>query len=373
VKGFVALAVVTGGIVYLQFLLAHRVWRRTKGIPSLIIDSDYVRLEEYLAHSFRARIETWRRARDAHATAYGSRRTADQPERVRFIDGIDLPAGAIAMDVLVVDGDLTCGERSELHREVFVRGRATIAGESRLQAIAADRELTLGSGATVARWADAEGTLVLGTAAHVEGRATSRTEIRMHRGSAARSVYAPSVSTAAAGDEAESASGPERRPSLPVDSELAPERRGGEVFHAGSLRELSADCWIYDGHLRLQRPVRLKSDLIVRGDFEVPAGSILEGSVKARGSLRVGAHSRCRGNLVAGGAVTLENGTSFEGIIYAGGTIRLASGVRGVANRHAVAVYAGETVLLAPNVILQGKAAAGVAVIAEGPRVGAVA
>ena len=56
---FILFAILFAGLLYLQFYLAHRQWRKIKGHQTSEIDVGYVRMEDFLAQSFRRKVKEW--------------------------------------------------------------------------------------------------------------------------------------------------------------------------------------------------------------------------------------------------------------------------------------------------------------------------
>ena len=56
---FIVFAIIFAGLLYLQFYLAHRQWKKIKGKQTSEIDVGYVRMEDYLAQSFRRKVKEW--------------------------------------------------------------------------------------------------------------------------------------------------------------------------------------------------------------------------------------------------------------------------------------------------------------------------
>jgi hypothetical protein len=365
---FLVFSGLVGLVVYLHFLLAHKEWKRSKGSQSSEIDPDYVRKEDFLAQSFRAKVSEWlERAASMRRGPDGCLMDTGR-EWVRVIAAADYRPGSTVDEVLLSEGDFSCGAGCAFLREVYVRRHGRLEAGARLQSIAADGSLALGPGVIVVRWADSVGEMDLGEGAIVQWRATSHTRVRLAPGAQAGSIYAPEIATAGLrqtpSPDASQRTGEmvEIPPPPGPPQGLAAQKPVG--FDPGKLVRLSPDCWLYRGDLELALPLRLKSKLVVKGDFSCPAGSILEQDLKADGWLRIGEDSVCLGNLVAGGQIHLGRGTRFHDVVHAGQTLQLCRGVRGCRDHGPVAVYAADWLLLEQNVAVRGKLASARQVVA---------
>src|SRR5437762_2612389 len=148
---------VMAAILYLHFFFSHLQWRRVKGEQPADVDPSYVKREDYFAQSFRSKVKNWLELPDAIPAVAGSRTISKGSERIRVSQRVQLGNSARCDDILIVEGDFDCGAESQLSREIYASGRAEIGSGSRLQAIAADQDLTLGSEVIVSRWVDSAG------------------------------------------------------------------------------------------------------------------------------------------------------------------------------------------------------------------------
>ena len=357
---FLAFCGLMGGIFYLHFFFSHLQWRRVRGQVPSDVDPNYVKRENYFGQSFRSKVKAWLELPDSTPDEGGGRIIRKGRETIRVTTQMRMPSQTRSDDVLVIEGDFACGAGCELSREIYAQGKAEIGSGSQVQAIAADEDLTLDAGVTVARWVDCAGELRLGRSSVVHSRATSRKAVRLEMGAEVFSVFAPEVESWIEGDvpARNSLPTPARVLQLPPPNEQASDwKQVG--FDIAKLSAFGTESWIYSGSLRSQVPVRLLSKLVVRGDCVCPPGSILEQDLKASGLLAIGEGSECRGNLIAGKSVYLGPRARFAGVIHAGADILLSSGVRGAPAEAFVAAYAGSSFYLESGVMVHGKLSAG--------------
>jgi hypothetical protein len=289
-------------------------------------------------------------------------------DRVAVGGAAEFADGSVFEEALIAGGGFRCGARCVFRRPVYIGGDGEVGRGSRLCAVAAEGELTLGPGARVEQWAESGGALELRSRCEVGGEAISGAAIRLGMEARAGSLFAPEVSThgrtADLGEAAPVSSYLEIRP--PACGRM-PDLSVAAGWRAEKMRALGGETWLYEGHLHLPMPVLLRAKLVVRGSFRCPAGSLLEDDVKAGGTLEVGPASVCRGNLTAHGELTLAEDCLFEGELRGAGLVRLSSGTRGFREHGPVLVTAGRALVLEPDVMVRGRlmsAGAGVSVAA---------
>jgi predicted acyltransferase (DUF342 family) len=366
---FILFAIVFAGLLYLQFMLAHRQWKKIKGDRTSEIDVGYVRMEDYFAQSFRRKVKEWLQLPTA-SSGEKERTILKGKETIRVISkGVQIGAGESCDDILVVEGDFACGAGCILGREILVKGNAKIGQGTQLQSIAVDGNLELGADVRVARWMDSTKELIIGANCLIGARVTALGLIRLGPGAQAQSMYGPRVATTGWDGKFSNKEAPEMAglPIVEIPDNLSQSQKSLEDagFDTKRLIRLSADSWIYKGDLRPSAALRLKTKLVVKGNCEFPEGSVLETDIHADGSLTVGAQSVCRGNLIAGRDIHLGAGCLFSGLIHADGALHLGRGTRGFTNDDMVVAYAGGVVQVEMDVAVKGKLAAGERVIVE--------
>lgn len=354
---FVVFAIVFAGLLYLQFYLAHRQWKKLRGEPTSEIDVSYVRMEDYLAQSFRMKVKEWLQL--PSTAGDGSERTIIKGrERIRVTGELAFGSGEQSDDIHVVEKDFSCGSGCVFAREILVRGNARIGDGSELQSMAVDGELSLGSDVKVARWLDSARELRIGSNCLIGARVTSLGQVHLGLGAQAGSMYAPQVVT-------EGWDGTFPGSATPEAAELP------EIKDAGldpkKLTRLSSDCWLYNGDFRPAYAVRLKDKLVVKGNCSLPEGCILEADIRADGSLHLGPNCLCKGNLIAGGDIHVGPGSRFSGVIHAGRSLQLGRGTRGFKEDGMVVAYAEGILKVEGDVAIKGKLSAGGRVIVESP------
>lgn len=348
-------ALLFAGVIAAHFFFARRAWLQIQGVADTAIDLQYVRRDDWLAQSFRARLAHWIVQDDKDRYAKLRRYRA---QGKKLVEQGQTPEST--PDVYSFENDFACVPQSTFARELSVLGCANIGAGSSLQAVTAGGSLQIGEGAQVARWADADGEILLARDVTIGARATSRYAIRLGHGCVAKLFSAPLITTDGYVERFfDRASVPARGalqiPVVKGDAEAAPEG-------PATMVQMDENCVLWNGDLHFSHPVEIRTRLVVKGSFSCPSGSLLHEDIKAEGDLSIGPESLVLGNLVAGRNLALYDGCQFEGVLHAGGDILLATGVRGRARRQAVAAYATKTLYAETNVAMEGKLAAGEAV-----------
>lgn len=354
---FLLFALAFGWFYALHFEFARRAWKRIRGSQPEDIDQGYVRLENYFGQSFRRKVEGWLRLPEAGESTSYLRSIRKGAELILVFGAARSPDGSAADEILVVEGNFSCGRDSRFAREILVRGDCEVGRNTRLQAVAADGKLVLGPRSWVVRWADAAGPVELQTGAEVRSRVFSSESIQIGPGATAPSFCAPRV----VGGREKAATPVAAVP--PQDAIAIPGSAARRGFDPDKLIPQSDDCWIYMGDLYPQWPVHVTSRLIVRGSFAVPGGSWIDGDIKATRDLSLGESCVANGNLVAGRDLALGPDCLFHGVVWAGGSLRLASGVRGNRQDGRVVAYAAGKVVVEDNVVVEGKISSGLTVV----------
>jgi predicted acyltransferase (DUF342 family) len=116
---------------------------------------------------------------------------------------------------------------------------------------------------------------------------------------------------------------------------------------------------LYRGNLIPPAPLHVKTRLIVRGDCVLPAGSIVEGDLKAHGRIEMKQGCVCNGNVIADRDISFGPSCRFHGVVHTGRALRLARGVVGGGEGRKVAAYSAGILMLEESVTVHGKVASG--------------
>lgn len=311
------------------------------------------------AAAFREQVAGWLRQMGPLQPGEKVRTIPMGARRLLITEELVCPPNQALADILVVLGDLHAGPGCWFAGPVLVGGTCLVGPGSRVMALAAGKSLTLGENCAVSDWVDCHGPLALGGGSRVHG-AASRHSIQVGKGVEAAGLFAPAVSTPGF---APGAALPEMR-ERPVEIRPpgAQDQTDWSVFAGLQKSRLSAlgkNTWIYDGSLKLDKPVILKSKLVTRGSLYCAAASLLDGDIRAGGDVNIGADSIVNGSVTARGDVTLEANCLFSGDLSGGVTVTLGAGARGYRDGGPVILTSGAAMHLEGNVLVRGELRSG--------------
>jgi predicted acyltransferase (DUF342 family) len=361
---FIAFTIVFAALICAHFISAYRSWWASRGEQPSDIDPDYVKLEDYFGRSFRLKVSEWLDSPIRACMPDGTLLIKKGKEQIRASGSLNCPPQSTSDEILVVRGSFRCGEDCAFSREIYAYEDAAVGAGTRVQSIAADGNLVLGSNTHVARWVDSIGNLEIGKGCCVGARATAGNVLSLQNGARVRSAFAPTICVSS--DQRETIKERAKAlipeiviPQLVAGSGKSPQKTKTGGVDSRELHMLNTECWLYHGDLKPSAPIRINTKLIVKGDCVLPSGSVVEGDLKAEGNFRIGADSVCRGNVIADGDIWFGPASRFHGIVHAGKALHLSSGVRGGTESALVAVYAADTVTIEDDVIVHGKVASG--------------
>jgi hypothetical protein len=308
---FVLFGILFFAIASAHFAAAIWVCRRLHIVGAGRIDTDYLRVENF----------------EAIAVRTGG--LTSEPQRAGFTSKVD----------------------SQFERVIHVLGDCTLSRGTRVRGVVAEGLLFLREGVEVEEFADSGAALVLAKNNRVGGRVTASDSITLGPSVRARSFFAREIRTM----------GTFTKPLEPGSHRISLAFDGSD----DGMRPMGDDTWICMRSIDARAPLSLDRKLVVLGSFSVPAGSELLQDVKAEGDISIGAGSFCHGNLVSEASITLGEGSHFAGVLHAGRDIYLERGVRGEGKGRTVA-WAARRVVLAQDVLVRGKIAAGREVVTKG-------
>lgn len=347
----------------LSFYFAFREWLRPEDNAPIPVDVEYVRVENYFGTSFRAKMQEWLESAKHLEPSEPLKPPVEavlekaNGERILLLSGGKFGGGREYEELLCSDGDLEIADRSVFQREIYSRGKVETGAAVRLQALASDRDVTLGLDNDVSRWVDAAGKIWLRRGTVIHSRASSQESIQLDVGIQAQSLYAPLIFTAGykplAGYTA-----PEEE-ALQAVTEA---REGlGIAGLPSTVARLAADTLLVRGDLELKPGSRVDSNLIVQGKLRSGPDCAFIGDVKAS-AVELGPRNAVSRNLVSGSTVQAGEFCRVAKAVVAETDILLGTGTRvGQPGKLAV-VSAGREVKLEQDVAIWGKVSAGTAI-----------
>jgi hypothetical protein len=265
--GYLALLVAFVVLFFLSLGFAFREWLWPRDDGPLVVDAEYVRVENYFGSSFRTKMKQWLEgAQPVEASGFGAP-VIGVLERANGERILLLGAGKFGGDrecdeLVCCEGALTLPDGAVFRREIYCRGNAETGASVRLQALASDGDVTLGENNRVSRWIDAQGKIWICHGTSVTSRVSSQDSIRLETGVSVESLYAPFIFT----------EGFEEREWKPSPQ--------GKVTRVNGERIVS-DTVLVSEDLELAAGSRVEDNLVVRGVLRSGADCVFLGDVKA--------------------------------------------------------------------------------------------
>jgi hypothetical protein len=394
VLGYFALLGLFLLLFFLCFFFGIREWLRPRDATPLAVDANYVRAENFFGVSFRDKMRGWlktARPIPLPGTCGEFLRTVlEKPEGGRILlmaedclldanTDLGKTAGEIP-DTIFCEGALRLAAGTAVGGEIYALGNVQSGAGARILALASDGTVLLGADNKVEHWVDAQGSILVGPGTVAGGRLSSLQSIRLEPGVTAESLYAPLILTSEySGWDSGAETGENRAPRETEEARVAEKivaNRAGPVA-AGGTAEASKQKRAAGGAMSV--PLSPETEL-VRGNLELPAGAVVEGSLVVQGTLRsgdgarfggsikasrveMGARNRVRGNVVSGSTLRVGEGSRVGESVIAESDILLRRGARVGAEGKEAVVSAGCDVTLEADVAVRGKIAAGRAIV----------
>ena len=194
--------------------------------------------------------------------------------------------------------------------EVYAREPLTGGPRAVYRAVYAERDLALGEGSTVLRWAHAVGRMTVGPNSELRGRISSDAGVVLGAGTVFERIGAPVIWT----DADEPSEPPPPPPSMPKAFKLPDDAR-----QVGDHTRIEGDLVIPEG-------VRVPGHLVVAGTLRIGLGTIIEGSVKAHRDVELAAEAQVKGAVVTRTRLIVGPGAWIGGPAIAEMSIRLDRG-----------------------------------------------
>ena len=346
-----------------SFYWGLREWLRPWDDAPLPIDVEYVRVENYLGASFRAKMQQWLAAAHPNGAV-----TPDSPVRLRLGPPpgqrlLTLPAGRFESqhehdELVYCEGDLALAGGSIFHKEIYCRGNFETEASVRLRAVAADGDVILGADNHVERWVDAQRKVFLRSGSVIGSRVSSLESVELERRVSVQSVYAPLIVTPGYHPIPNGAASPELEAAPAMPATPAGTTPALPPYLEGSrCSPLAPDTWLVQGDLNLVSDSRVECNLVVKGSLHSGSDCYFAGDLKAAG-VKLGSRNQVLRNLVSEGSLEVGEASFLAQSVVAETNMRLGPGVRVGRPDSPGVVSAGGEVVLEENVAICGKATA---------------
>jgi hypothetical protein len=261
----------------LPALIEYR--RKTDALPLRVIQ-DYGGEIRHFAQSFREFVQVLqaplRECALQHSTASGQLRDGSEyillgDENVPFFRRDEL-AQRLTERVIVCARSFDAPEKMVFTKEVHVHGTLNGAAGNVFRAVLGEKNVRLGAGSTILRWMHAAGAISAEANCTFHGRLSSDELIQLGPWCHFERVNAPCIE-----------------------------------FGHGNREEPKV---VPSNQSQLDAPV---DRLLLKGDFDIPAGDVIHSSVVASGTIRVGRGARILGGLKSNHDLLIGDGAQLEG------------------------------------------------------------
>jgi cytoskeletal protein CcmA (bactofilin family) len=192
---------------------------------------------------------------------------------------------AVRPVVIAAGVDLIVPAESTFSRDIYSGGQLEGGDKNSYRAILGEQDVRLGGASRVLRWVHAAGEFTAGLGCKLYGRVSSDSLIRLHSDCSFLRLNAPRIEIGKA-DTNGDAEPPNS--SVPADPVLGTSQR-----------------FLHDG------------------DFEVPAGQVINRDIVIRGKLRIRTGARIWGSVKSEKDMVLEDGVSVEGSLISASKMRI--------------------------------------------------
>ncbi len=263
---------------------------------------------DFFARSFRQYFE--RQAAALTAMSGAERPSGAFPDGTRVLElNSAADAGGGTEDRLVViENPLALPGDETFLVELYARAAFTGGPRAVYRAVYAERDLSLGDGSRVLRWAHAAGTLSAGAHSVLQGRVSSDQAVSLGGGVLFERIGAPVI---AVGTENE----PPPEPPAMAKAFVLPEG----AYAVG-------DHFRVEGDLIIPSGVRVTTSLVVAGSVTIGLGTVVEGSIKAYRDVELADEVRVSGSIVARRRVMTGAAAWIGGPVIAEERVRLGRG-----------------------------------------------
>ena len=330
----------TPALVFALLLLSTLAWISIPFIPAIM---ELVRPQDasplnavgqdsglltYFATSFAARMTT----EGLLGTSVPPRLSDGSAVRVHNAMTPLAPARTPITDVVVLMDDTPIPAGTSVAVECLARRTFHGGANCNFRAILGQRDVKLGEGSTVLRWAHANGRLEAAAGTNLMGRATSDREILLEVGVFFDRLDAPMVRVGGGGTL--------ETPIMPLTAYTP--------FTPPESISLGDGYWRVRGDLEIPAETSLGGSIIVIGNIIVNEGARIDGSIKAHGTIHVKTGAIIFGSLSARGRIVIEDGARLSGPIISETSIIVGAAVVGIASKR--------TTVTAPRVELRSGA-----------------
>lgn len=282
-------------------------FRPTDVLPLQVVDRSAGEVD-FFARNFRHYFEKQMAALAALTDLERPKDALPDGTRLRKLKSAVDAASGTEDRLVVVENPMTLAGDLTFLVELYARAALTGGPRAVYRAVYGERDLTLGEGSRVLRWAHAAGKLFVGAHSVLSGRISSDRMVSLGGGVLFERIGAPVI---AVGTEHEPPPDP---PAKPKEFTLP---KG--AYPAGEHTRIEGDLFVPEG-------VRVTGSLVVAGSVTIGLGTIVEGSIKAHRDVELADEARVLGSVVARRRVLTGAAAWILGPVIAEEQVRLGRG-----------------------------------------------
>lgn len=306
-------------LILLPFIPAFLELLKPKDASPLFINMDYSKDPRYFGRSFRGVLKK----AITTDTDVGLREVKlSKNEMIEIAQSKNINKGEIYEHILYISGNLITEEKARFSKEIYVKGDATIGYENVLRAIACDGRLSISSGTTIIRWADAEGEVEIHDRCNLGINISSAHKLRIGKDCRFKRLYGIPIMT---------------------------------YSNKGNVQAPSDDTHHNNKNFLIISPfTKIGRDIIVKKNLIIKKGCVFTGSIKTYGNLIFEGDTTVFGNIFSEADIEIGEGTTIAGDIFSQGIVTIRRGVRVGDAGKVKSVIGKKGIIIGQNVIIFG-------------------
>ncbi|HEX9893674.1 MAG TPA: hypothetical protein VGA78_07100 [Gemmatimonadales bacterium] len=242
-----------------------------------------------------------------------------------------------ATRLVVLDQTTVLDNGDQFKYEVWAREDVFGSPRATYRAILGEKNVELGERSVILRWLHSVGTLVVGPASHLYGRASAEESIQFGREVHFERVGAPVITVGIATP----------RPMPPRHTEPASFLPPPNSRRLGDHLRVDADLTVPAGTL-------IDDNLVVAGQLTLGPGARVTGSVKSHRTLTLESGTVVEGSLVSRGEITIGQDCWIRGPVISEERLEIGRGTS-IGSPNAPSTVSGRQVFLADGVTVSGQ------------------
>jgi len=304
-------------LILLPFIPGIRELCRPKDPLPLSIEMDYSKNPRYFDRAFKGILE---KSLEKVGYENGLKHVRlSKDELVEVSDLKTVPDNENISNILYVKGNFVSGKRTQLNKELYVKGAATIGENSILRGLSCDGNVILSRGTRVIRWVGAEGNISVSPGCSLGVLCACNGVMDIGKGCAFKALYGNPITTYEE-PQGYGRGNPENE-AIKMKTMKRPARRP-DAKEAKNIEDL---VWYISGKNFSIPPFSMvEDDLVCKNSLTLEKGCIITGSLKVYGNVVLEENVTVNGNIFAEGEITIGANCSVTGNIFSQSIIRVA-------------------------------------------------